>query len=127
MDEKIVVDVPESKWDKVKNKVKNVKVKVKNKARDVKTWATENKDEAVALAGMAIYGMVELGRVIKKLEPTAEEKKQKRIDTTYYDPSTGIHWRLRRKLDNDERMELVRRQRNGEYTEDILEDLGVLK
>jgi hypothetical protein len=125
MDEKIiVVDVPMTKWDKFKDKAKDVKSKVKSKAKDVKAWATDNKEEAVTLAGAVIYGVVELAKISKR---TTEDKRQKRMDLTYYDPHTGIHWRLRRKLDNDERVELARRQRLGEYTEDILDDLGVLK
>jgi hypothetical protein len=51
---------------------------------------------------------------------------RERVDRNYYDTTTGINWTLRRPLHTWEKEELMRRRRNGEYTEKILRDMRVL-
>lgn len=96
---------------------------LKLKAGEAYTWCVGHKEELIGLIPLGL-GLIGLA---KQLKPTKQETERERIDTTYYDPHTGLHWQLRRKLTNDERAELARRQRLGEYTEDILERMRVLK
>jgi len=50
-----------------------------------------------------------------------------RINHTYYDPHTGHHWDLRRKLSNNDRIEISKRSKDGEDMYDILRSMGVLR
>jgi hypothetical protein len=54
------------------------------------------------------------------------QKERERIDMTYYDPSTGLHWELTRKLTNAERSKLAEAKRNGVPVERVLSAMGVL-
>ena len=115
----------EGKKPSFKDNLKRFKEEIKIKAECAWYWCKENKEDLVYLLPVAIA----LAGIIRKFIPvkTRAEEDRKRIMTTYYDPSTGCHWELKRKLKNDERIELVQRKRNGEFAEEILEDLGVLK
>ena len=83
-------------------------------------WCKENK-EVLLLIGTGVAGAA---KIINKASATRRTE-EKRIE--YYDPHTGAHWQLKRRLNNAERAELMQRQREGEYTEDILYDMRVLK
>lgn len=96
---------------------------LKLKTGEAYRWCVGHKEELIGLIPLGL-GLIGLA---KQLKPTKQETERERIDKTYYDPHTGLHWQLRRKLTNDERAELARRQRLGEYTEDILERMRVLK
>lgn len=96
------------------------KAACREKAIAARDWCVENK-EVIALV---ISGGAMLANTANKISKTRRTE-EKRVE--YYDPHTGAHWQLKRRLNNDERSELMRRQRNGEYTEDILEDMRVLK
>ena len=89
-----------------------------------KSFVLEHGKETVAIAatvtGIAVTAY-------KTFKPTVYEQERKRIDRTYYDPSTGLHWELKRKLTNNEREELDQRRRNGEAVGNILRDMGVAK
>lgn len=115
----------EGKKPSLKDNIKRLIGDIKTKASNTWYWCKENKEDLVYLLPVAIA----VAGIIKKFipMPTKIDVERKRIDTTYYDPSTGCHWELRRKLRNDERMELVQRKRDGEYAENILNDMGVLK
>ena len=84
----------------------------------------ENREVIATVGGAIIGGLIGLK---KYRSATNQQTERERIDHTYYDPQTGCHWELRRKLTNDERAELVTRRRRGEFTEDILNDMRVLK
>lgn len=87
-------------------------------------WCKENKEELLVLVPLGLAA----ARGVKNLRATTtRDSERDRIDHTYYDPSTGAHWELKRKLSNDERAELMARRRNGEYVEDILDDMRVLR
>ena len=115
----------EGKKPSFKDNLKRFGQDIKRKAENVWDWCKENKEDLVYLLPVAIA----VAGIIKKFipVPTKVDVERKRIDHTYYDPSTGCHWELKRKLKNDERMELVRRKRDGEFAEDILDELGVLR
>lgn len=114
------------------NEVKSTIGEKAKKARDVvigKTaeaieWASENPKEAIGsiiAAGAAFAGL-------KKILPTktATQKERDRIDHTYYDPQTGLHWQLTRRLTNAERGRIAAAKRDGTPVENVLSRMGVL-
>lgn len=48
-------------------------------------------------------------------------------DTHVYDPSLGHYWELRRKLSNNQWLEVESRIKNGEKYGEVLSSMGVLK
>lgn len=112
-----VETVEPTKADKVKNFVSE-------KWTATKKFACDHGKEIIVGLPVVIGGARSL---YKALKPTVYEQERKRIDHTYYDPSTGLHWELKRKLTNNERAELDRRRRNGEAVIDILKSMKVAK
>lgn len=107
-------------------KTERLKRLAEEKYSQAKAYVTEHWGEILE-AGVVISGSaVAVGGIIKAIKPSAIDRHDKKVDRTYYDPSTGIHWELRRKATNNDRMALVRRRRNGEQTEDILRDLRLI-
>lgn len=110
--------------EKLKDFAKKCWETVKNAARAFGEWCKDHRAEAIALFSV-------LFTLLKKTMKTAAirnaEKERERIDTTYYDPSTGLHWQLRRKPTNRERAIFAERKRQGEPAELILDDLGLLR
>lgn len=92
-------------------------------------WAKEHKKEvaaittAVVIAGVKIIGT----KMYRKLNPTNAQIERDRIDHTYYDPSSGLHWDLKRRLTNLERSRVDEARRNGTPVYDILKAMKVLK
>lgn len=131
MEPKIIIvneDGSEDKAAMKREQIKETLVKVKDGVKDFMSSAwkfcKENKEELVVLVPLGLAAATG----IKNLRSsTTRDSERQRIDTTYYDPCTGAHWQLKRQLSNRERSELMTRRRNGEYTEDILWDMGVLK
>lgn len=111
------------KRQKLKNAVQNGWEVTKKAASNVWGWCKENREELAFM--VPVFLAAATG--IQKLRKPKQEDERERINTTYYDPSTGAHWRLRRELNNRERAELMARRRAGEYVEDILEDMRVLR
>lgn len=131
MEPKIVIlkeDGTEDKAAMKKEQIKETLVKVKDGVKDFMSSAwnfcKENKEELVVLVPLGLAAATGLKNLRSS---TTRDSERQRIDHTYYDPCTGAHWKLKRQLSNRERSELMARRRNGEYTEDILWDMGVLK
>lgn len=122
MEEKIKVEayvesLEPTKADKIKAKLRNAKTKTID-------FVKRNKKEIIVMTPVALG----VGKaVVKAVKPTQYEKERKRIDETYYDPKTGAHWELKRKLSNIELQRLVARRSNGEDSGTILRDMGLLK
>ena len=116
MNEKVKVEVISEK----KLKYLKFKAKVRDKIKAGWEWCNENKEKAIIIGTTAVAAI----NGISKLSNTRRTE-EKRLE--YYDPHTGAHWQLKRRLTNEERAELMRRQRAGEFTEDILYDMRVLK
>ena len=119
----LIVDEKAMKKEKIKTALQNGWEKTKKGASSTWQWMKENKEDLAFLVPICLAAATGL----KKLKGTTRDDERYRIDHTYYDPSTGAHWKLRRELSNNERAELMARRRAGEYTEDILEDMRVLK
>lgn len=87
-------------------------------------FVKENREDLVVLVPLGVAAVTGLKKAAQK---TTTDSERWRIDHTYYDPHTGRHWELRRKMSNRERMELEERQAAGELTGRILESMGILK
>lgn len=120
----VVNNETETVTDKLKRELKRFGKGVKDTASDIWQFAKNNKEDIKFYAPMIIAA---LGGIKCLSKGTRHESERERIDTTYYDPRTGVHWRLRRTPTNAERAELVRRQRLGEFTEDILDDMRLMR
>ena len=119
MDE-IKMEVIDLEAEKKKARARERWSKIKQLPKKTVEWIDEHRETAVLIGG-AIVGIINAAHKASQTRRTEE----KRVE--YYDPHTGAHWQLRRRLNNDERAELMRRQRAGEFTEDILEDMRLLK
>ena len=124
--EYVVVD-DRTKEEKLKDKLNEAKVKVSEKASEAINWTKNNWQAVLAGAAVAIPLATSAVKLVKSLKGSAADKHEERMKNCYYDPSTGLHWDLKRMLSNSERIELMKRKRDGEYTEDILMDMKLLK
>lgn len=131
MEEKVIIlkedgteDKAAMRRQKIRNFVQDTAEKAKQSLQKAWNWSMDHKEDLM-WAGAAIAGV--LAGVKKLTATTTQDSERYRIEHTYYDPSTGAHWQLKRQLSNSERAELMARRRAGEYTEDILSDMRVLK
>ena len=131
MEEKVIIlkedgtpDEEAMRVQKVKETLDSISKKVKSTCSGIWSWVKENREDLVVIVPL-VMGAV--GGVKKIANKNNMQTERERIDTTYYDPQTGLHWRTRRPLTNRERAELASRKRSGEYVEDILEDMRLLK
>lgn len=117
-----IVDDPHKKT--AREILDEVIFKAKETAKKAATWAVDHKDEATALVITAVTAYAGIKKITRKTESAVERE---RIDHCYYDPSSGLHWQLRRPMTNRERIELSQRKRAGEPVEDILYDMRILR
>lgn len=103
----------------IKETLREVVDTAKRKVSDGYEWVKNNQDDLMKLIplGLGIVGLV------KAAKPTFGERERTRKNEEWYDPRTGQRWTFRRKPTNSEWAEINRRQRCGEYTEDILRDM----
>lgn len=87
-------------------------------------WMVSNPEKVVAGIGLGIAVMQASRSLVVSHRVRSERK---RIDRTYYDPSTGFHWDLRRAATNKDRMEILNRKKAGEDIVQILSDLKLIK
>lgn len=113
--------------EKIHDTIEEAKFKVTDATTRAKEWVREDPQRAITAFSVAA-GTIGLAiKIVSLVKPTAAEMHERRMDKTYYDPSTGMHWDLKRNLTNSDRIEIMERKREGEYTEDILRDMKVLK
>ena len=124
--EYVVVD-DRTKEEKLKDKLNEAKEKVSEKTSEAINWTKDNWQAVLAGAAVAIPLATSAVKLAKSLKGSAADRHEDRMKNCYYDPSTGLHWDLKRMLSNSERIELMKRKRDGEYTEDILMDMKLLK
>lgn len=108
-------------------KAEKMKRVVKEKMNQAINWVGAHGSEVLTYGTGAIAMISAVNRVVRWVKPSAIDRHDKKVARTYYDPSTGMHWDLRRKATNADRSEIVRRKRNGEYAEDILKDLKLIR
>ena len=117
--------------EKVEKTAKDVKEfgqrawgQAKGAASKVGYFVKENK-EMVAMSIPLAIAAVKAGQSLVVNRRVKGERA--RIDHTYYDPTTGFHWELRKKPTNADRAEILRRRKAGQDTYDILKQLGLIK
>lgn len=96
----------------------------KDGAAKVGYFVKENR-ELVAIGVPVVIAGIKSGQslIVNRRMKTERD----RIDHTYYDPSTGFHWELRKKPTNADRAEILRRRKAGQDTYDILRQMGLIK
>lgn len=120
--------------------MEEIKTKAKEKAKRAKKWCSDrywdartmwmyHKDEIIGAAGLATSAVLGGVKIYDAITVRQRRKAAMRYEDRkiFYDPSTGMRWRLRRNLTNRENMELARRKANGEQVGDILKSMGALK
>lgn len=101
-----------------------LKFEAQMRFQEVKEWVAEHKDVIVILAPICVKGATMIIRVVAQY---ANTKKKETIKNEYcYDRSLGHYWKLRRKLTNEEWLEIDRRRKSGERLSDILTQMNVL-
>lgn len=128
---RVIIMGENGKMDKAataKQRAKEILTEVgrKTKAALSSGWqfVKENREDLVVLVPLGVAAVTGLKKATQK---TTVDSERYRIDHTYYDPHTGRHWELKRKMTNYERMELEERQAAGELTGHILRDMRILK
>lgn len=111
----------------VKAKLSNFKDGAVRKKDQAVIWVKEHKDDILEATPVILSGAVTVVGLYKSIKPTAGEKLDRKREKTLYDPHTGIRWDLRRKLTNDDRIEIVSRERSGESLDTILCDMRLIK
>lgn len=116
-----------TKKEKIKQKWEDFRWKAKLKAKAAKEWIVDNKEVCMLAAPVVL----KVGKdVYKAHQKTArqkwEESERQRIDTTYYDPRSGLHWRLKREPTNEERAIIDRKRKEGYDAYEVLLALGLV-
>ena len=115
-------------YDKTrKDIVSNVKAFAEDASKNIHDgfqWSLDHPE--VIIAG--IGAMAALIKSTQSLTVSHRAKKERaRIDHTWYDPSTGFHWELRRRATNADRAEIIRRKAAGQDMYEILTQLRLIK
>ena len=100
--------------------------KIFYKSLDAKDYFVHNWKDCLTAVPVIVGAVVAVKRGIRSFGPSQYQKERKRIDTTFYDASTRINWRLKRPLTTDQKIELEKRMRNGELVGDILNSMNML-
>lgn len=109
----------EEKKKSIKETAVEIGAKIKQGASNGWNWLKDNREDITKMIPLAL-GLIGL---VKSARPTIYERERERKTEEWYDPRTGQRWTFRRKPTNYEWAEINRRQRCGEYTEDILKDM----
>lgn len=116
------------KFETAKEKAKDFGRKAVGEAKRFGTEAVEfanrNKEILIVAAPVVIAG-IKSGQSLMVNRRIKGERK--RIDHTYYDPSTGMHWELKRKATNADRAEILRRKKAGQDVYDILRQMNLIR
>ena len=122
-----VVGVEETWKERAKGKIDSAKVWCRNRAEDVRVWISQNGVAIVQSMPAIIATAAGAFKLYKMVKGSAADRHEDRMENVYYDPSTGCRWHLKHEMTNAEQAEFIARKRNGEYTEDILTDMRLLK
>ncbi len=99
------------------------------KIRDAAAWAAQNKEIAIAMIPVALYGAKMVGNTVKSVNRKMDLKKEQELQDLYvYDHSLGMYHKLRRPMKPSEKIELDRRRNEGEtkIQIQILASMGLL-
>lgn len=123
----IIVNDTRTFKEKVKDKISELKVSIKNKLGEVGRWCLDHINVICVIVPTVIATATGIVKLVKMIRGSAAERHEARMENCYYDPSTGLHWDLKRNMTNSERSEFMSRKRAGEFTEDILKDMRILR
>lgn len=96
----------------------------KNTVKEIINYAANNPREVTAIIVAAITC---LSTIVRLTQTMSVNRRYISSEQTYYDPSSMIHWDLKRKLSNNEKQMIRYRKLNGEDIYDILRQMNVLK
>lgn len=118
--------IMESKPKESKLSFKNFKKEKKRREilEKIKKFWDENKEAVVGLA--AITGGLATKIIHGAIKRSNLKKESDNKELYCYDRSLGHYWKLRRRLTNDEWVEIDKRKKNGERLADILDEMKVL-
>lgn len=112
---------------RIKRALKAAKEFVVRTAKRFIGWCDENPELVLLAAPIVIKSVKEMwSKFAKSASQRWAERERHRIDHTYYDRRTDIHWTLKRKMTNAEAMIFEMRKDAGESTYRILYDLGLI-
>ena len=100
------------------------RVKVDNAIYTVKKTVTDHPQETIAIALVAIPGVLKCANSAMRLRQQSRETRYNECD--YYDPRTGEHWYTRKPLTNAQKLNLETRYKSGESKGEILRDMKML-
>ena len=109
-------------------KLEEQKRKFKEKAEDAKAkiscfWAN-NKDAIVVMTPFVATGVAGLAKAGASIYRTKSENFHR--DREVYDPRSGDYYTLKRKMTNQQKLELERRMARGERKGDILRSMKLI-
>ena len=118
----------DSNFDELKDeftgKVSDVANATVELAAEVGNWVLNNPEKIIA--GITLG--VAVANATKSLVVSHRKNRERAmIDRTYYDPSTGMHWELRRKATNADRIAIMNGKANGQSIVDILVERKLIK
>ena len=91
-------------------------------------WAVENPEKAIAIASGAVALTAGLLRASQSLAVNHRLKMEyRRKDLRFYDPHTRIHWDLKRKLTNNDRVRILDATSKGRRIDEVLREMNLLK
>ena len=106
--------------EKVKDAALRAQMKIEDAGKAVAQACKDHPAESFALA-IACVPLVNKALTVRK-----ERAINDRRELDKYDPRTGEHWILRRKMRKGEQLELERRYANGESKGEILRSMRLL-
>ena len=124
---KVIVHDDRSWKEKLKDGFLAFKYDVKVKLATASVWLANHWVDACKVLILALPVATHAVKFIRICRGSSADCREYRMQKCYYDPSTGAHWKLKRDLTNREQSELLLRKRSGEYAEDILRDMKILK
>ena len=111
--------------------------KIETAKQNVKDFAGKVRSEAEALGARTVDFVIEnkelciaaIPVVVGALKVGQSQivSHRQRIQRTYYDPSSGMHWELKRKATNNDRAEILRRKAEGEDVYTILRQMNLIR
>jgi hypothetical protein len=96
----------QQKKDAIREKIANVK----EKADKATEWCKEHPVETAIVLSVGISTVVSIGRNIRRHQIIKRENAKAR---TLYDPHTGMTWKLKRPLTNEEKVFILHHAKMG--------------
>lgn len=119
--EKKIYSFKDFKKDAFKKKVKDTYDAGKAKVASGIQWCFDHPMEAIGLASITAP------LIAKGVKYKTVKTEERRRETEFYDPRTGMYAKAKRPLTSREKVKAEERYRNGENWSHILDDMRLLK